>query len=133
MQGFEDVTLSWGGESYTVPADQQLMLVARIEAAIRAASGKQAVPFLLTPGGPDYAALSMAYGAALRYAGCDVTDADIYLAIQEDMAEQKADVAIKVQGAIMGLIAIVSPPLGSKLLGDEKGKKPRAAKVAKTG
>ena len=129
MQGFEDVTLSWGGKDYTVPADKQLMLVARIEAAIREASGKHAIPFLLTPGGPDYAALSMAYGAALRYAGADVSDDDIYLAIQEDMADQQAEVAIKVQGAIMGLIDIVSPPFGSKLRGGMTGKKTQAAKA----
>ncbi len=130
MDGFSEVTMTWNGEQYTVPADDQLMLVARIESAIRRATGMQALPALLQAGGPDYAALSMAFGAALRHAGADVSDSEIYLSIQADMADQQADVAIKVQSSVMALVSIISPPVGSKLRGESTGKKKRAATKA---
>lgn len=127
MEGFEPVTLSWKGESYTVPAEGQLMLVARIESALREATGKPAMQALLQKGGPDYAALAMAFGAALRHAGAHVSDDDIYLSIQSDFATAQADTAIAVQGCIMALISIISPPMGSALSGKSSGKKPKPA------
>jgi len=129
MMGFEDVSLHWDGEEYVVPASNQLMLVAKIEAAIRSAAGMQAIPFLLNSQ-PDYAPLAMAYGAALRHAGADVSDEEVYLSIQDDMSNQDANVAIKVQASVIDLISIVSPPIGSKLRGGggseaKKTKKPK--------
>jgi len=126
MEGFEPVTISWQGESYTVPADGQLMLVARIESALREATGKPAMQALLQRGGPDYAALAMGFGAALRHAGANVTDDAIYLSIQSDFTVARADTAIKVQNCIMALVSIISPPMGSALRsgGDEKKPEP---------
>lgn len=122
MQGFSDVKITWKGADYTVPAERQLMLVAEVEDALRGNSGKSAVQLLLQRGGPGHARLAMAYGAALRYAGAAVTDDEIYLSIQNDMAQSKADVVMAVQSAIVALIAIVSPPIGAELSkGDTAG------------
>ena len=131
MKGFEDVTLGWGGEEYTVPANNQLMLIAQIEDALAGTSGQQAVNVLLRSGGPSHSRLSQAYGAALRYAGATVTDDEIYLSIMEDFASGSNDSASKIQGAIMGLLAIVAPPIARAVAADEPAKKPKPRKPRK--
>lgn len=126
MKGFEPVTLSWKGESYTVPADQQLMLIAKIEDALAGSAGQPAVMVLTRQGGPTYSKLALAFGAALRHAGADVTDDEIYLSIMEDFAESNAEVAMKVQAAILALLSIIAPPVAKALMGDG-GKKSKGA------
>lgn len=118
MQGFSEVKISWKGAVYSVPSDRQLMLVAEVEDALRGNSPKSAVQVLMQKGGPGTARLSMAYGAALRFAGAAVTDDEVYLSIQDDLAKQKADGLIIMQKAIIALIAIVSPPIGAAMAGD---------------
>jgi len=124
---FKDVTLTWGEQSYTVPANEQMGLILVIEDALAAGTGRQAIGILLGAEGPSYARLATAYGAALRYAGSTVTDDEIYLSIMEDMAAQSADVAVKVQGAIIALLSIIAPPIGAKMAavydGGKGGKK----------
>ncbi len=124
MKGFEPATLKWGGESFVVPADQQLMLIAQIEDALAGASGQQAINVLVRPGGPSYSRLAQAFGAALRYAGADVTDDEIYLSIMTDFADGGADVAVKVQNAVIALLQIIAPPLAMHIGGDANPPKP---------
>ncbi|MEM9523644.1 MAG: hypothetical protein AAF982_06575, partial [Pseudomonadota bacterium] len=116
MKGFEPVTLTWRGASFTVKAEDQLRLIAEIEDALSDSKGTPAVLSLMRPGGPGYARLSAAYGAALRYAGADVTDQDIYLSINEELSEGDPTAAIRMQNAIIGLLAIVSPPAYRRLM-----------------
>lgn len=121
MQGFEEVTLTWKGEEYTVPADQQLMLVAKLEDALSGDTGEQAIGMLLRREGPPYARLAMAFGAALRFAGCHVADDAVYLNMMDGLSKNDADAVASTQGAIMALLSIVSPPMGRALSGyDEK-------------
>lgn len=131
MTGFQEVKFEWRGETYTVPAEGQLMLVAKIEAAIRSATGMPTVPVLLQEGGPDPACLAMAFGAAIRHAGGNATDAEIYLSMQEGFAEADVTEALRVNDYVLALLSIVSPPVARKLMGsldmDEAEKKPEAA------
>jgi len=115
MTGFDDVTLEWGGEKYTVSADRQMGLIMRIEDALSGDSGQQAISVLLAPEGPSYGRLSSAFGAALRYAGADVSDLAIYNSIMEDMAVQRGDVVVKVQRAVLALLAIIAAPIAEKM------------------
>lgn len=129
MKGFEPVTLSWAGESYTVPAENQLMLIATLEDALAGPSGEQAVSVLLRKGGPSFARLSGAYGAALRYAGADVSDDEVYLSIMDDMAKGgDEEVMGKVQNAVLGLLMIIAPPMGRAVAGLTPKKQAPAAK-----
>lgn len=123
MRGFEPVTLAWKGEEFTVPAENQLRLIAMIEDALSGASGEQAIAMLARPSGPSYSRLAAAYGAALRFAGASVTDDEIYLSIMSDFAEQKQDAALKVRGAVMALLAIIAPPIALSLAVPEPDKK----------
>lgn len=111
MQGFEDVTLGWKGESFTIPANRQMGLVARIEDALSGDTGRHAINVLVQRDGPPYSRLAAAFGAALRYAGAKVTDEEIYLSIMEDFAKSQADVASKLQGVIIALLMVMAPPL----------------------
>lgn len=121
MHGFEDVTITWQGDDYTIPANRQLMLVAKIEDALAGDTGEQAIGMLLRREGPPYARLAMAFGAALRFAGCEVEDDAIYLSMMQGLAESEGDAVAAVQGQIMALLTIVSPPMGRALTGfDEK-------------
>ncbi|TCP43932.1 hypothetical protein [Rhodovulum marinum] len=116
MKGFEPVTLKWRGESFRVEAEDQLRLIAEIEDALADKSGTPAVLVLMRKGGPSYARLSRAYGAALRYAGADVSDDEIYLSLTETIAEGDLALALQVQSAILGLLAIIAPPVHRRIM-----------------
>ena len=126
MKGFEPVTLEWNGEKFTVPADQQMMLIAVVEDALAGPAGEQPLTVLMRKEGPPYSRLAAAYGGALRHAGADVSDADIYLSIMEGFTEG-GDTTLRIQGAIMGLLAIIAPPFARAVRGDGAGKKPEGA------
>ena len=116
MQGFEDVTLSWQGQSYTVPANRQMMLIAKLEDALSGDSGQQALSVLFRKEGPPHTRLAAAFGAALRHAGASVTDEEVYLSIQRDLiAKSKADKTAAIQSAIYALLSIISPPAVASL------------------
>lgn len=117
MQGFEDVTLGWKGESFTIPANRQMGLVARVEDALSGDTGRQAIAILMQKDGPPYSRLAAAFGAALRYAGATVTDEEIYLSIMEDFTKSKADVVLKLQTVIVALLMVIAPPLGRAVSG----------------
>lgn len=130
MRGFEPVTLSWQGQSYTVPAEGQLMLIAEIEDALRGSSPMSAVELLMRPGGPSKARLCMAYAAALKHAGAEAEGDAIYLHVMERLANEDASALVETQGAILGLLAIVAPPVTdalSKSIAGADTKKPQAA------
>jgi len=119
MHGFEDVTLSWQGAQYVVPANRQLMLIAKIEDALSAEGTEQAISVLFRREGPPHSRLAGAFGAALRFAGAKVTDEDIYLAIQSDIAQKSpADVALALQVMVFSVISIISPPAARMISGE---------------
>jgi len=130
IKGFGPVKLSWAGATYEVPADRQLLLVAEIEDALRGGGGPSAVQLLMQPGGPGTARLALAYSAALKFAGADVSGDEIYLSIMQGLADQDHGALVQVQNAILMLLAIVAPPITQALLGEVEGpaeKKTQAA------
>jgi len=54
MHGFEDVTLHWHGQAYTIPANRQMMLIAKIEDALSGDTGQQATSILFRKEGPPH-------------------------------------------------------------------------------
>lgn len=111
MRGFDDVTLAWQGVEYTVPANAQMMLIAKIEDALSGDTGQQALSVLFRREGPPYSRLAAAFGAALRHAGARVTDAEIYLSIQSDLVSKtNSQKTEAIQSCIMALLSIISPP-----------------------
>ncbi len=123
MQGFEDVTFEWKGEKYTVPANRQLMLVAKIESALSGDTGRQAIDLLLQPNGPPHAHLAMAFETALRYAGAAIEDGEVYLSIMEDFAKGSGDAVLKINTATLAILSVVAPPIGRAMRGGDQPKK----------
>jgi hypothetical protein len=123
MKGFEPVELSWRGLPYLVPAENQMRLIAEVEDALCAGTGLQAIQVLTRRGGPSYSRLSCAFGAALRYAGCHVSDEEVYLSIQEDFAASNSELAEKVQSAVLALLSILSPPIARSVRGTQSPEK----------
>ena len=126
MHGFEDVTIGWRGEQYVVPANRQMLLIAKIEDALSGDTGQQALTILFRKEGPPYTRLAAAYGAALRHAGAKVTDDEVYLSIMTDLAQgTKAEAARVIKGAIIALLSIISPPAAAAVTGkaEPAGKK----------
>lgn len=115
MSLFNEVKISWGGETYTIPAKDQMKLVLQLEEALSGGTGKQAIGVLLSPEGPPYGILASAFGTMLRFAGAPVSDEEIYLSIVSDMAESKADVVTKTQAAIVAVLSVIAPPIGLKM------------------
>lgn len=122
MRGFEDVTLTWQGQDFTVPANRVFELVRRVEMTIM--DGKHTAAFvLLLNNAVPQSVLAMAYAEALRFAGADVTAEEVYLTIMNGFASNAAQAAIDVQQSIVGLLCIIAPPMAHEILnpsGDEK-------------
>ena len=111
MRGFEDVTISWRGVDYNIPAKGQMMLIAKLEDALSGDSGQQAMTVLFRKEGPPYSRLAAAFGAALRHAGAKATDEEIYLSMQADLANRsKESRTATIQNCILALLSIISPP-----------------------
>lgn len=123
MHGFEDVTFEWRDEKYTVPADQQMMLIAKVESALSGDTGRQAIDLLTQPGGPPHMRLAMAYETALEYAGAIIKPGEVYLAIMEDFANGSGEAHMKIASATMALLCVISPPIGRAMKDDGKPKK----------
>ncbi len=112
MESFERVELDWKGETYAVEPDRVMGLVLSIEQALTQGHQQQAMSVLFRAEGPPHGVLAAGYGAALRYAGVKVRDDEVYLYFQSGLAEGDASRIEMVQAATMGLIAIMSPPMG---------------------
>lgn len=111
---FKPVTLSWKGAEYEVAADKVMMLIAQIEDVIT-------LPELLNPKGRPLAKISMAFGAALRYAGAKVRDDEIYASM---FAAGSSDAAA---AAVSGLLSMMLPPSTVETPDPKKAEPPEAA------
>lgn len=122
MRGFEDVTLTWQGRDYTVPANRVFELVRRVETTIM--DGKKTAAFvLLLNNAVPQSVLAMSYAEALRFAGAEVTAEEVYLTIMHGFANDAAQAAIDVQQAVIGLLCIISPPMAHEILKPSGGEK----------
>lgn len=83
MNVFEDVTLSWDGKDYTIPANKMMKCIARLEEVVTL---NELHGYALRGGAP-IGKLAMAYGAVLRYAGATVTDEEIYLNLMRKLSD----------------------------------------------
>lgn len=122
MQGFDDVTVSWKGVDYTIPADRVFDLVRRVEDIVMNGGSTPAFVLLLQ-NRVSQSTLAAAYAEALKHAGAKVTPSEVYLTVMQGFAENAADAAALVQNAIVGLMCIISPPMALEILGKSSEKK----------
>jgi hypothetical protein len=97
MGVFQDVTLTWGGDDFTVPANQVMRLIAQVEDII-------SLQELSQSGGGKLSKISEAYMVALNHAGCKVMHEDVYAAM---FGEDGAD---SIGAAVNGLLMMMLPP-----------------------
>jgi hypothetical protein len=77
MAIFDPITFTWKGTDYTVQPDRIMKLLYAIETAVTL---PELTEYARNRGGAPVR-LSMAYGAALRFAGADVGDDEVYAAL----------------------------------------------------
>lgn len=115
MSGFDDVTLSWAGKDYTVPATRVMMLVCKIEDVLIGDDAEDAITVLLTK--RPRARISQAFEVALAYAGADLEPGEVYMSVMQSLADRQADHAALVQDSVMRLLALIAPPVHAQIVG----------------
>lgn len=113
MSLFQNVQLSFKGSIFLILSTDVMRCLAQIEDVIT-------LQDLSNPARVPMVKLSMAYGIALRFAGAQVTDEEVYEQVFE------AGGAQIVSFAIQGLLALMIPP--SKLQKSLPGKSDTATK-----
>lgn len=99
MSGFDKIDLKWKGQTYAVEPHRVLRLIARVEEVVTV---DELVKYA-NRGTAPMAKLSMAYGAALRYAGVKVTDEEIFESVFTGNNSEAVGVAIT------GLLSLMIP------------------------
>lgn len=99
MSGFDDIKVGWKGAEYKIAPDRCMELLARLEEILAPrGSGLNILNILSKPHETHLTSWARAYGEALRYAGADVTDQDVYLSLSRDV----------VQGGVAGYQGILT-------------------------
>jgi len=93
---FEDVTIKWGEEEYTIKASDIMGVICRIENHITFLDLQSSNPKLIN--------MARAYGEVLRSAGAEITDEVVYSEMFKDSTMGQ------IQNAINGLMYIMIPP-----------------------
>lgn len=124
MAVFDDVVIEWDGKKYTVPADDIMRLIAKVEDVIT-------LHELFTyaeKGTAPTAKLAMAYATALRHVGVKVRDDEVYKKIFG-----AADSATSAQAVINALLMMMVPPSDLEVEPAKPGAaKPRKKPAAKS-
>lgn len=111
---FDDVILERGGKDYKIKATDIMPLLAGMEKILTLMELQQAAAENKAP----LVAISQCYGYALRYAGCKVSDQQIYYEIVNDKGEDGANAG----NAVSSLMALMIPPDDIAEDGGEKKK-----------
>nr|WP_258868109.1 hypothetical protein [Alkalilimnicola ehrlichii] len=122
---FEDITLDWKGRSYTIPANDVMMAIAKIEDVITIAE----LDRFSQRGTAPVARLAQAFAAILRHAGARVNDDEVYASMFEGGATQA-----RIMEATNTLLTLMLPPAAlASSAGEQKKKECKARPVARRG
>lgn len=112
-RAFNDVTLEWKGSKYTIPSDQMMEAINRIEdhvslETLHVRDGEK----------PSWkrGKIAQAYAAVLNFAGAKVTPEEVYAGMFEKGASNAAGVAVQ------SLILLMVP---NSLIEEEEGGEPK--------
>lgn len=117
---FSEVKLSWDGKDYLVPPGETMRVIAIVENHMSLGDIERYARANSVPLGK----LSMAYGAALRFAGARVRDDEIYAAMFRE-----GEMSERIGKAIGDLLMLMIPPEARNAAG-EPGKDPAAVAAA---
>jgi hypothetical protein len=126
MAIFEEVPLGWQGETYVIPANRVLGAIAAMEQHI--SFFELADPSQL--GKLSLVKLARAFASVLRYAGCTVSDDEVYA----DLFASETTVTQRVIPAINTLLLLMMPPSSVPKVqgeGSSSGNSPAASRPSK--
>jgi hypothetical protein len=103
MAIFEEVRFGWNGREYKIPPDQVMRLLAQIEDVVTMGDLYR----YSVSGRPPLAKLATAYGLALRYAGANVSDEEIYVGMFKSKGKELQTTVVR---AIQALLSLMVPP-----------------------
>jgi hypothetical protein len=120
MAIFQDVTLAWKDEKFTIPGSKELGAIAIVEEHITFTEMIDA----LGRGRPPLVAIAKAFAGVLRYAGANVTDEQAYEGMFSGGSLQR-----KIIDSINTLLVMMVPPssLAAKTEGVIPSGNPQAA------
>jgi hypothetical protein len=107
---FEPITLSWGGKSYVIPANQVMKALAVIEDHCTMFELQKS----FKSGGVPLAKISNAFAAVIRFAGGSVSAEDVYAGMFGGGPDAQA-----AQQAITALLMMMVPPSTRTVTEDE--------------
>jgi hypothetical protein len=108
---FDPIVIDYNGETKTIKPNEIMPLIAQVERIISLPRLMESVQ----EGEPPMAAMAMAYGKILRYAGFRVTDGDVYA----DMFSGEGAMSAATD-ATQAVLALMVPP--NVLRGEPKKK-----------
>ena len=74
MNPFKDIEIGWRDETFIIPSNKVLGAIASVEEVVTV----QQLAALTQVEDVPLSKLAQAYGALLRYAGCSITDEEVY-------------------------------------------------------
>lgn len=102
---FKDITLTWAGRDWTIPANRMLAAICVIEDSITIGELSQAMREQRVPA----AKVATAYRSLLRFAGANVDAEDVYRAMYS--ADPSS---LSIYDASLALINVMIPPGSGK-------------------
>lgn len=105
MSIFEDISLEWKGETFTIPSKRVMKAIAVVESEVTLGELWQQQ----AEGKVKLTQLSAAFGKLLRFAGAKVEDEEVY----EGMFG-RVDDKVSAVNALNTLLALVIPPSAMK-------------------
>lgn len=122
MGVFADITLEWGGAKHVIPSKKVMGCIARIENVLTIKELYDA----LRGGEVKFTKIAAAFGEALRYAGAEVDDEEVYSGMFQGEESQATII-----GAISTLLHLMIPPGAQKESAKATpGNAPKKAKAA---
>lgn len=106
---FGSVAIGWKGVTYPVPPDRYMGLLAVIEEALAPGGRGDIVGMLANPYAAHLTRFARAYSGALRYAGCEVTDLEVYRSMQAEVVRGNMESQASLIGIANGLFALMFP------------------------
>lgn len=107
---FAPIEIKWNGESFSVPSNRVMMAIATVEEVV---TMFELIEWRIK-GRPSLSRMSMAYGALLRFAGCQITDEEVFSACFEKMSEGDGDVMLTLYALLNYMIPQgKEPPKGN--------------------
>ncbi len=114
MSIFKEVTITWEGKAYAIPATSVLRAIAIIEEVITLDELMKYRSRNTAPLGK----LAAAYGAVLRYAGAQATDEAVYAAMFDGQAAESAGTAVSALLLMMVPPSAMQRPEEAKVMGN---------------